>query len=141
MDNPYFELNGKFYIFFSFFLITFWHKGRYLKFCRTVCLLCLKSSRGLLMLYLREKNHIGTYYGNVQPVLLVYIIQEIHSLGINKSGLWLFSLKNPNNNFSRFYIIPLGSNSVSRGLAARCPVYASLFLDDNWRDLLEKETH
>ena len=40
--------------------------------------------------------------------------------------------------WSRFYIIPLGCNSVSRGLAGRCPVYASLFLDDNWRDLLEK---
>merc|ERR1719445_1002522 len=37
-----------------------------------------------------------------------------------------------------FFIIPLGTNTVSRALAARCPIYSRLFHDDSWRDLLEK---
>merc|ERR1719445_2581529 len=37
-----------------------------------------------------------------------------------------------------FYIIPLGTNTVSKALASRCPTYSRLFHDDSWRDLLEK---
>jgi hypothetical protein len=37
-----------------------------------------------------------------------------------------------------FYVIPLGSNCVSRGIAARCPLYSKLFHDDSWRELLDK---
>jgi len=37
-----------------------------------------------------------------------------------------------------FYIIPLGTNTVSKALAARCQIYSRLFHDDSWRDLLEK---
>jgi len=51
----------------------------------------------------------------------------------------LFSGKPPDwQNHILFYVIPLGVNTVSRGLAARCPLYARLFLDDSWRDLLDK---
>lgn len=51
----------------------------------------------------------------------------------------LFSSKPPDwQNHLVFYVIPLGSNSVSKGLAARCPLYARLFHDDTWRELLER---
>jgi hypothetical protein len=51
----------------------------------------------------------------------------------------LFSGKPPDwQHHLLFYVIPLGSNSVSRGLAARCPLYAKLFTDDSWRELLER---
>jgi hypothetical protein len=61
--------------------------------------------------------------------VFLFAWREINVLSLLLFAIFMF----------RFYIIPLGSNSVSRGLAARCPVYASLFLDENWRDLLEKE--
>merc|ERR1712079_917809 len=51
----------------------------------------------------------------------------------------LFSSKPPDwQNHILFYVIPLGNNSVSKGLASRCPLYTKLFHDDSWRDLLEK---
>eukprot|EP00092_Neocalanus_flemingeri_P012906 GFUD01013905.1.p1 GENE.GFUD01013905.1~~GFUD01013905.1.p1 ORF type:complete len:920 (+),score=246.81 GFUD01013905.1:471-3230(+) len=51
----------------------------------------------------------------------------------------LFSSKPPDwQNHILFYVIPLGNNSVSKGLAARCPLYTKLFHDDSWRDLLDK---
>jgi len=51
----------------------------------------------------------------------------------------LFSGKPPDwQNLLRFFVIPLGINTVAKGLAARCPVYCKLFHDDTWRDLLEK---
>jgi len=51
----------------------------------------------------------------------------------------LFSSKPPDwQNHILFYVIPLGYNSVSRGLAARCPIYSKLFHDDSWKELLEK---
>jgi len=51
----------------------------------------------------------------------------------------LLSSKPPDwQNHFLFYIIPLGTNTVSRALANRCPLYSSLFHDDSWRDLLEK---
>merc|ERR1719158_1302778 len=37
-----------------------------------------------------------------------------------------------------FYVVPLGSNSVSRALATRCSTYRELFCDDGWRELLDK---
>lgn len=51
----------------------------------------------------------------------------------------LFSRKPPDwQQHIVFYVIPLGSNSVSKGLAARCPLYAKLFHDDSWRELLDR---
>ena len=69
----------------------------------------------------------------------------------------LLSSKPPDwQNHILFYIIPLGTNTVSKALAARCPVYSRycwyccmrsflnaclysrLFHDDSWKDLLEK---
>ena len=51
----------------------------------------------------------------------------------------LFSGKPPDwQNHVLFYVIPLGTNSVSKGLGARCPIYARLFLDDSWRELLDR---
>merc|ERR1719228_1441387 len=51
----------------------------------------------------------------------------------------LFSSKPPDwQSHILFYIIPLGTNTVSKALAARCQIYSRLFHDDSWRDLLEK---
>ena len=51
----------------------------------------------------------------------------------------LLSSKPPDwQNHMLFYVIPLGVNTVSRSLGARCPLYARLFLDDSWRELLDK---
>jgi len=51
----------------------------------------------------------------------------------------LFSSKPPDwQNHILFYVIPLGNNCVSKGLASRCPLYTKLFHDDSWKDLLEK---
>lgn len=51
----------------------------------------------------------------------------------------LFSSKPPDwQHHIVFYVIPLGSNSISRGLASRCATYARLFHDDTWRELLDR---
>jgi len=51
----------------------------------------------------------------------------------------LFSSKPPDwIKLFRFFVIPLGVNSIAKGLGCRCPVYCKLFQDDTWRELLEK---
>ena len=50
----------------------------------------------------------------------------------------LFSSKPPDwQGFIQFFIIPLGSNSVSKYIGSLDPHYASLFLHDSWKELLE----
>jgi hypothetical protein len=51
----------------------------------------------------------------------------------------LFSSKPPDwQGFVKFFIIPLGINTVSKHIGSQDPIYASLFLHESWRELLEK---
>ncbi len=51
----------------------------------------------------------------------------------------LFSGKPPDwQGFIKFFIIPLGINTVSKHIGSLDPVYSALFLHESWRDLLEK---
>lgn len=50
----------------------------------------------------------------------------------------LFSSKPPDwQGFIKFFIIPLGVNSVSKHIGSHDPIYASLFLHESWKELLE----
>jgi len=50
----------------------------------------------------------------------------------------LFSSKPPDwQGFIKFFIIPLGVNTVSKHIGTQDPMYASLFLHESWRELLE----
>ena len=50
----------------------------------------------------------------------------------------LFSSKPPDwQGFIKFFIIPLGVNSVSKHIGSHDPMYASLFLHESWKELLE----
>ena len=50
----------------------------------------------------------------------------------------LFSSKPPDwQGFLKFFIIPLGVNTVSKHIGNHDPVYASLFLHESWKELLE----
>lgn len=50
----------------------------------------------------------------------------------------LFSSKPPDwQGFIQFFIIPLGVNSVSKYIGSLDPVYASMFLHESWKELLE----
>lgn len=50
----------------------------------------------------------------------------------------LFSSKPPDwQGFIKFFIIPLGVNTVSKHIGNHDPIYASLFLHESWKELLE----
>ena len=50
----------------------------------------------------------------------------------------LFSSKPPDwQGFVKFFIIPLGVNSVSKHIGTHDPIYATLFLHESWKELLE----
>jgi hypothetical protein len=50
----------------------------------------------------------------------------------------LFSSKPPDwQGFIKFFIIPLGVNTVSKHIGTQDPIYASLFLHESWKELLE----
>ncbi|XP_059086974.1 phosphofurin acidic cluster sorting protein 2-like [Tigriopus californicus] len=51
----------------------------------------------------------------------------------------VFSSKPPDwQSYIKFFIIPLGVNTVSKYIGSHDPTYSSLFLHESWRELLEK---
>uniref|UniRef100_A0A0K2UKU9 Phosphofurin acidic cluster sorting protein 2like [Acyrthosiphon pisum] n=2 Tax=Lepeophtheirus salmonis TaxID=72036 RepID=A0A0K2UKU9_LEPSM len=75
----------------------------------------------------------------LNPVQVVLIGSDLFINSVLRPYVEFFSSKPPDwQGYIRFFIIPLGVNTVSKYIGYQDQIYSSLFLHDSWRELIEK---